>query len=63
MVYFRDGIEDYEYFEMARKLPNFKEFEAKILKIVPKNGAMVNDLETMLMIRDEIGEALSAAGK
>ncbi len=63
MVYFRDGIEDYEYFEMARKLPNFKEIEAKILKIVPKNSGMVNDLETMLNIRDEIGEALSAAGK
>lgn len=60
---FRDGIEDYCYFEMMKTLPQKfqKEMYEEILSVVPLQGDPKADLLKMRQIRDRIGNALSQA--
>ncbi len=62
LEYFRDGMEDFNMFMLAKKLlPASKkaEFEALINKVAPKNAEMSQDPVLMYQVRDQIGELLS----
>ena len=62
---FRDGIEDFAYFELMRSLPDEQReaFTREILEIAPLVGEPVPDITKMADLRDRIGAALSAAAR
>jgi hypothetical protein len=65
LEYFRDGIDDFSYFELLKKLPDSKQKSLKkaIYKIAPEFGKTVIDPEALLATRNLIGDALSRNNK
>jgi len=61
LEYFRDGIEDFTYFEILKHLLNEKNenIEKEVLQIVPKIGdANYNSLEEVVNLRKKVGETI-----
>ena len=66
LEYFRDGIEDFTYFEILKNLSSeeIKKIEKEIFKIVPKyRDSDYTSLEKIVSLREKIGETIERLTK